>query len=1128
MWSIVVGDITLSNPALLGSSRTNPDLVINPGALTPGAFYRFMVQADLDGRVGIAEIDVTVNRPPISGKCFTSPTEGEASLTSFTLNCTGWRDDPDGYPLRYNWLVWDSRAAPPVATALGALASQASTQAVLGVGDLPGLRKKLEAQIVDLQGAATLFEVLVLVRDLSPVLPHDTSTILPEIQTKLDEAVASGDVTAAVQITEAIGTSLTTSSIVVPGTVKTTLLDALTGDKSDVDAQQITGLSKSLATVSSVTIAKDASGAASLDEVALANQTLVIAQQLANRSSTTGMSEAALRSLVGCVANVLRPTTSVKSAILIQQARALSSGRRLLQATSLAATQALIDSALLTLKAISAAFLAQYKPGQHPFHMDGEIAITIWRETRLVVESHNVTVGANNFTLPADAFIQHHSRFSSQSSYADVRAIRFASSVNPYAGIATTSPQISPTVLLEIIPWDSAEPLNVQLADRNGTGVAADLIEMSLQLDTPASSSSAPLPRCMWFDVQLGRWNNLGCIGGSINTVSRTADCICSHLTEFATLDFAGQMGWEVPARGAQIFTVEDDSLKTSLGLAVLAVWIVLVVISLVLASVKDALDLRTFRRNPRTFINEHTVGLHWRPAIVRAWRLLCLSHPLFRVFTNKPYHIMTRPQWIASIAVFVNLAMAVNAALFGYHRTIPEAVTLGVITSILTFGTVHLMHFLFRRSTRRRSRNAGRGSDKKRDTKTSEAMDRKWNIWASANEKEGDVEEEEAAGVSVASPVGTDLPPGSQVLAEAWGDDVEDVMPLPSRAGRLGPPRPLPSSSRGGPTPDLQGAVGGPAIRPPPLRPKHIAQEEDDLHKIVVRAVGVRRAVTHWRWRVAVRRRRDAGKTMARDKLPPTGRRMAYQLDEMPGWAIAAVYLLALVLSAGTLWTTLRFMREFEELQLARWGLATAVSVGFWMLVLAPGVIGGAVASAIVYVRHRVKESRRQRHMHNVQPINSRYRPATPPVDDVLHDIEVETVSRPPLWASTGPPLPDSELGRTTGGTSYSVPSHQPPVATAAWGMDPGPLDVLEGIPDVTLDDAVGAGVMDDLVAAVAPPTRHVAAVETRHATSELDAAASTEDYKDFIGDLLAESFQDTGTVVGFTVWDKEAAEWK
>lgn len=50
----------------------------------------------------------------------------------------------------------------------------------------------------------------------------------------------------------------------------------------------------------------------------------------------------------------------------------------------------------------------------------------------------------------------------------------------------------------------------------------------------------------------------------------------------------------------------------------------------------------------------------------------------------------------------------------------------------------------------------------------------------------------------------------------------------------------------------------------------------------------------------------------------------------------------------------------------------------------------------------------------------------------------------------------------------------------------------------------------------------------DASHHDVEIDGA-TTDAYKDFIGDLLAESFGgEESTVVGFSVWDKQAAQWK
>ena len=67
-------------------------MIIKPNKLVGGYFYRLMVTAfPVDGDFGQAGYQFITNSPPHSGECSVTPIGGEALVTNFVFNCTGWK-----------------------------------------------------------------------------------------------------------------------------------------------------------------------------------------------------------------------------------------------------------------------------------------------------------------------------------------------------------------------------------------------------------------------------------------------------------------------------------------------------------------------------------------------------------------------------------------------------------------------------------------------------------------------------------------------------------------------------------------------------------------------------------------------------------------------------------------------------------------------------------------------------------------------------------------------------------------------------------------------------------------------------------------------------------------------------
>ncbi|CAL4180396.1 unnamed protein product, partial [Meganyctiphanes norvegica] len=135
------------------SKRRSFDLILprpNPEkdwpGLEDGTTYKFRLNAAAKlGEQAFSEVVLRTNTPPLSGTFKASPLRGEALLTEFTLEGSGWSDDPEDLPLKYTfghringkttWLVTTTDEVPQAKLKLPADSSTSTVTAVLRICD---------------------------------------------------------------------------------------------------------------------------------------------------------------------------------------------------------------------------------------------------------------------------------------------------------------------------------------------------------------------------------------------------------------------------------------------------------------------------------------------------------------------------------------------------------------------------------------------------------------------------------------------------------------------------------------------------------------------------------------------------------------------------------------------------------------------------------------------------------------------------------------------------------------------------------------------------------------------------------------------------------------------------------
>jgi len=121
------GDVDLTNSSVVATPVDALWLVISAGALRAGHHY------DMLGRPGRANMTVTANSSPIGGAISVTPRLGEALLTVFNLQTSGWSDPEDNLPLAHGYSYLSSGDTP---VRLGGFSSVAGANASLPFGNV--------------------------------------------------------------------------------------------------------------------------------------------------------------------------------------------------------------------------------------------------------------------------------------------------------------------------------------------------------------------------------------------------------------------------------------------------------------------------------------------------------------------------------------------------------------------------------------------------------------------------------------------------------------------------------------------------------------------------------------------------------------------------------------------------------------------------------------------------------------------------------------------------------------------------------------------------------------------------------------------------------------------------------
>ena len=114
---VYVPSLTLKSILFPGSSASNSisfPFSVTGGIFSAGKAYTFQLTASSTGDAAnttFSQITLTANSAPTSGHIVSSPTNGSALVTQFTVSSPGWTTDAASFPLSYAFSYELSSAA---------------------------------------------------------------------------------------------------------------------------------------------------------------------------------------------------------------------------------------------------------------------------------------------------------------------------------------------------------------------------------------------------------------------------------------------------------------------------------------------------------------------------------------------------------------------------------------------------------------------------------------------------------------------------------------------------------------------------------------------------------------------------------------------------------------------------------------------------------------------------------------------------------------------------------------------------------------------------------------------------------------------------------------------------------
>ena len=187
-----VPSLTLKSILFPGSSALNAisfPFSVQGEIFSPGKTYTFQLTASSTrdaANIAFSQITLTANLAPTSGHIVSSPTNGTALVTQFTVSSPGWTADAASFPLTYAFSYRMFNTSADLTLAVSSLRSYTTTMLPAGV-------IVLQTQVTDIY--LTLATATTIVKVTSASAPHLSQIF----NTLFDTSLAVGNINLAIQ-----------------------------------------------------------------------------------------------------------------------------------------------------------------------------------------------------------------------------------------------------------------------------------------------------------------------------------------------------------------------------------------------------------------------------------------------------------------------------------------------------------------------------------------------------------------------------------------------------------------------------------------------------------------------------------------------------------------------------------------------------------------------------------------------------------------------------------------------------------------------------------------------------------------------------------------------------------------
>jgi len=710
-WSCSSGNFDLTDPSNILTGINTLDLLLNPAALRGGVFYEFAIivrdKNNINGDSGIASKGFITNSPPKGGRCVSNPAEGTYE-TIFAIECSGWTDDTEDFPLYYSFSIKErSTGGGNIAFEFGQrqVARKIATQLPAGHKSA-GYVQTIQVKIEDSLGSFATFEFPITIS-----VTNETASSVADITTQfvdedLKAASSTGDKNLFTQaIIKTVGIlqsykdestveNSTTSYDSTIGAEVRNVLFAFIKNRTDTEAGVNTTIQEkqelALANVRLISLIVD-----NPDEVSLELQESAASYVLHSAGEIYSLNEPI--SIDYAYATIASFDEIVFSAILADSTITGTANTQNVNTENVAKRSEEFSNVLSLL---TSGQLRSHVPGQKPLEqVTDNLALISARSTTENIGDVPISTSGSSVELPASSVL-----FQNLSSDDVIDISFYTYTENLYAWSEEEDLSVSAITGMSILQSNSSKDAS------SATEVPISDLSELIMITIPTNNGSATSVRTCRFWVEDVGWSSEGCF--LISQTETHLICGCNHLTEFnvAASDFVPTVN--IPSkRFIEDFNLANLSENPLPTMVVFALW----TLYLVLLFWANKHDLRMEKKEMAAAINmysngdipqfyiEKPVGSNSSLTKFLIKRNLISKFVAAQVFMKESRRLATssasgvvRRAHVIKTFVIIFSSAAISALFYGQDQRVAADITIVLVGSMLIFPLKFLGKKLF------------------------------------------------------------------------------------------------------------------------------------------------------------------------------------------------------------------------------------------------------------------------------------------------------------------------------------------------------------------------------------------------------------------------------------------------